>query len=200
MISDLTSLIKEELNVKNLIFIDDLNEYMTFTVKPNFKEVGKVLGSKMKEFTNILNNLSNEEIGKLNNNESIIIKLDNKDFTVEPNMIDIRYNSKEGFNIASLNNNFVILDTELTSDLIKEGIAREMISKVQNIRKSSDFNIVDRIKLYYNGDDLVKETVNDFKELIENETLSTEIIYDENIIDNYDLNGHEVNIKVEKTM
>ena len=92
----------------------------------------------------------------------------------------------------------IILNTNLTEDLILEGIAREMISKVQNIRKESDYNIVDRIELYYNGDETVNKAVDKFNEFIKKETLAVDIVVKENINSSYDLNGHEVFIETKK--
>ena len=198
LISDLVPLIKEELNVKEVVFITNLDEYMNFNVKPNFKEVGKVFGPKIKEFSTILENLSNKEINKLNNNEAITITLAGEQIEVTTEMTDIRISAKEGFNVAYQNNNFIILNTNLTDELIKEGIARELISKVQNIRKESDFEITDRINLYYNGDTLIEESIKEYEEFIKNETLSIIIEKRENIKTEYDLNGHETYILVEK--
>ena len=197
IIADLVDLIKEELNVKEVVFKDDLSEFMSLSVKPNFKEVGKLLGSKMKEFTTVLVNLTIDEVNSLNNGENITIKLDGSDFVVEPYMVEIRYNAKEGFNVATLNNNFIILNTTLTDELIEEGIARELISKVQNLRKERDFNIIDRITLYYNCDEEVEKAINNFNEFIKGETLSVEIIKKDNISNKVDLNGHETFIDVE---
>ena len=197
IIADLVELIKEELNVKEVVFKDDLSEFMSLSVKPNFKEVGKLLGSKMKEFTTVLANLTIDEVNSLNNGENITIKLDGSDFVVEPYMVEIRYNAKEGFNVATLNNNFIILNTTLTDELIEEGIARELISKVQNLRKERDFNIVDRITVYYNCDEEVEKAINNFNAFIKGETLSVEIIKKDNISNKVDLNGHETFIDVE---
>ena len=196
IIGDLVELIKEELNVKEVIFKDDLSEFMTLSVKPNFKEVGKVLGSKMKEFTDILNNLTIDEVNKLNNGENIKVNLDGE-FIVEPYMVDIRYNAKEGFDVATMNNKFIVLNTTLTKELIEEGLARELISKVQNLRKERDFNIVDRINLYYNSDSEVEETINNFMEFIKGETLSVNISKKDNLSTEIDLNGHKTNIDIE---
>ena len=196
IIADLVDLIKEELNVKEVVFKDDLSEFMMLSVKPNFKEVGKMLGAKMKDFTNVLANLSIEDVNKLNNGESITIDLDGE-FTVEPYMADIRYSAKDGFDVATENNNFIILNTTLTNELIEEGIARELISKVQNLRKESNFNIVDRINLYYNSDSEVESTINNFLEFIKKETLSVEIIKKDNLNNKVDLNGHDAFVAVE---
>mgnify|MGYP004691659829 FL=1 len=194
ILGDLTDLIKEELNVKEIIFEDDLSKYMNFIVKPNFKEAGKVMGSKMKEFTIFLSNLDEEQINKLRNNETV--SFDNIDIT--SNLIDIKIISKEGFNTANMNNNFIILNTSLDEELIKEGYAREFISKIQNLRKEKDFDIENRIKLYYNSNDYFDSVVEQFNDYIKKETLSLEIIKDKNIGNKQLINDIEVSFDVEK--
>ena len=194
ILGDLTDLIKEELNVKEIIFEDDLSKYMNFIVKPNFKEAGKVMGSRMKEFTNFLSNLDEEQINKLRNNETI--SFDNIDIT--SNLIDIKIFSKEGFNTANMNNNFIILNTSLDEELIKEGYAREFVSKIQNLRKEKDFDIENRIKLYYNSNDYFDSVVEQFNDYIKKETLSLEIIKDKNIGNKQLVNDIEVSFDVEK--
>ena len=198
LISDLVPLIEEELNVKNVTFINDLSEYMNYTVKPNFKEVGKIFGSNIKEFTNKLLELTNEDIHKLQNNEIIKMNINGTNYDVDLSYVDIRTNSKEGFDVASDTTNFVILNTELTEDLILEGIAREIVSKVQNLRKTNDYNIIDRINIYYSGDDKVNEAINKFNDFIKNETLALNIINKENNGEEYDLNGHSSKLSTER--
>ena len=198
LISDLVPLISEELNVKKVTFINDLSNYMNYTVKPNFKEVGKIFGPNIKTFTNELLNLTNEDIDKLQNNEVINMTIDGKAYNVDINYVDIRTNSKEGFDVANDTNNFVILNTELTDELILEGIAREIVSKVQNLRKISDFDIVDRINIYYNGDELVNKSIEQFNDFIKNETLAIDIIEKDNFEEEFDLNGHKATLSVEK--
>ena len=196
ILGDLTDLIKEELNVKEIIFEDDLSKYMNFIVKPNFKEAGKVMGPKMKEFTNFLSNLNEEQINKLRNNETV--SFDNIDIT--SNLIDIKIISKEGFNTANMNNNFIILNTSLDEELIKEGYAREFVSKIQNLRKEKDFDIENRIKLYYNSNDYFDSVVEQFNDYIKKETLSLEIIKDKNIGNKQLINDIEVSFDVEKVL
>ena len=198
LISDLVDLIKEELNVKEVKFIKDVENYMNFTVKPNFKEVGKVFGPLIKEFQEKLLSLDSSDITKLQNGEVIKMTVGDKEYDVDSNYVDIRTNSKEGFDVATDTNNFIILNTELTNDLVMEGIARELVSKVQNLRKSKDFDIADRITLYYNGDDEVTEAVSKFDEFIKNETLSTDIVVKFNLAEEVDLNGHSTQIDVER--
>ncbi len=198
LISDLTPLIKEELNVKEVKFINDVENYMNFTVKPNFKEVGKVFGPLMKEYSDKLLSLSIKDINSLKNGEVLKMTIGDKEFDIDSNMVEIKTNSKEGFDVATDTDNFIILNTELTNDLVMEGIARELISKVQNLRKAKDFDIADRITLYYNGDDEVTEAVTKFDEFIKNETLSVDIVVKFNLKEEVDLNGHTTYIDVEK--
>ena len=198
LISDLVPLIEEELNIKNVTFVEDLNEYMNISLKPNFKVVGKVFGSLIKEFQTKLENLNEEDISTLQKGGSITLELggENKEITSE--MVDIRISSKEGFNVGMENNNFIILNTELTEELIMEGIARETISKVQNLRKNKDFDIVDRINIYYQGNEEFEKALNKYMDYIKSETLAVEIASKENLTDKYDLNGLEVYLDVEK--
>jgi len=200
ILSDLVDLIKEELNVKNVIFEQDLGKYMNFIVKPNFKEVGKVLGPKIKLFQEVLANLNIESVNKLRNNEEITVKLDNEDFTVNTSMVDIRVEAKEGFNTSYEGNNFIILNTELTEDLIDEGIARELVSKVQQLRKNNGYEVTDRINIYFSTDaaEHFNRVLEKYNEFIKKETLTDEITRGENLTDSYDLNGLIVNIKLER--
>jgi len=197
-IADLVDLVKEELNVKEVIFENDLGKYINFKVVPNFKEVGKILGSKMKLFQGELANLSNEEIIKIKDNQEVTIKLDGEDFVITSNMVDIRVEAKDGFNASYEGNNFIILNTVLTEELINEGLARETISKIQQIRKNNDFDIADRVKVYYKGDEGYTKAVSQFKEFIMNETLAVEFNYSEDVTDEYDVNEYKVSFRVEK--
>ena len=196
IIGDLTDLIKEELNVKEVVFVKNTSEYMNFMVKPNFKVAGPIFGSNIKYFSEALNNLSIEDINKLRNNETIEVNVNGDNYTVSSDMADIRISSKEGFNVGFENNNFIILNTELTEELILEGIAREVVSKVQQLRKSKDFNIVDRIDIYYEADEKVKETFAKFEDYIKNETLAENIIEKKLDTEVTDVNGYELKFDV----
>lgn len=198
LIGDLVPLIKEELNIKEITFVDDLGEYMNLTVKPNFKEVGKVFGPLMKEFSTKLNSLSKEEVTTLQNGNSIVMNIGSEEKTITKDMVDIRISSKEGFNVGMENNNFIILDTTLTKDLINEGIVRELISKVQNIRKNKDFDITDRITLYYKRNDEFIDAIKDYIDVIKKETLALDMVEKDDINEKYNLNGIEVYLDVEK--
>ena len=198
IIGNLSDLIKEELNVKEIKYVSNLNEYMNFTVKPNFKLVGRIFGKNINVFANKLNDLEVSDINKLQNNETIPMVIDDTNYEIDLSMVDIRISSKEGFNVGTINNEFIILDTTLTEELIMEGIARETISKIQQLRKTNDFNVVDRIKVYYNGDSEFTDALNKNIEFIKNETLAKEFILDENLTESFDINDHDVKLKVER--
>jgi isoleucyl-tRNA synthetase len=198
LISDLVPLIQEELNIKEVVFVDDLNEYMNLSVKPNFKTVGKVFGPLIKEFQTKLETLSSEDISTLQKGGVVKMEIGGEEKEITLDMVDIRISSKEGFNVGMENNNFIILDTTLTEELVSEGIAREMVSKVQQLRKNKDFNVADRITLYYSGDEAVDNCVQAFAEYIKNETLSLDIVKKDGLTEQCDLNGHDCYIDVER--
>ena len=198
IIGDLTSLIMEELNVKNVRFENNLAEYINFVIKPNFKELGKVLGPKMKLFQELLSNISDNEKVSLINGNNITIKLDNEDFEVNPSMIDIRVESKEGFNSSYEGDNFIVLNTTLTKELVNEGLARETISKIQQIRKNNGFDIADRVVVYYESNQEYADNIKDFINFIKDETLAIEFNKVDNLTDEYDINEYKVKFKVEK--
>jgi isoleucyl-tRNA synthetase len=197
ILGDLDQLIKEELNVKEVVYVDDLSKYMNFTIKPNFKEVGKTLGSKIKAYQEALLDLPQEDIDLILKEETITIDLEGERLDVTPNMVDVRIESKEGFNVGMQNNKFIILSTELTRDLLLEGLAREFVSKIQNMRKEKGFDIADRIKLNYQGDDETDEAFSQFADYIKEETLAVEYINKKGT-ETIDINGHEVSVTVEK--
>lgn len=199
-IKDLVPLIKEELNVKEVVFEKDLGKFMNYSLKPNFKVVGPILGSKVKSFAKALNELdSHEVVKKLEENGKIIMNLDGEDVEIMKDYITVTISAKEGFDVAMENNLFVILDTTLTKDLLNEGYAREFISKVQQMRKANGYDVLDNINIYYDGDDEIKEAVELFEDYIKSETLAVSITrVKDDSFEKQDLNGHMTGIKLEK--
>ena len=198
VIGDLTTLIEEELNVKQINFTKDLDEYINFEIKPNFKVCGKIFGSNVKALSDYLKDLDKETISNLEKGETITITLNKEEYTLTKDMLDIRVNSKEGYNTGVLNNLFIILNTTLNEDLINEGIARELISKVQQLRKTKDFNITDRIYIYYYTDiDLLKK-LDKYLDFIKKETLCDMIIQEKIVDEISNLNGIDVYLDVKR--
>ena len=171
LISDLVPLIEEELNVKEVVFAKDLKEYMEFSLKPNFKVAGPKLGSKIKAFGKVLSSLdASEVVPKLESGDEIALDLDGEEFKVNKELVNINISQKEGFNVTVEDNLFVILDTTLSKELLDEGYAREFISKVQQMRKNNGYEMMDNIKIYFDGDEEITEAVNIHKEYIMKET------------------------------
>ena len=198
IILDFVSLIEEELNVKEVHFENDLSKYMNYEVKPNFKIAGKIFGKNMKLFVEALKNLTNEDIVNIQEEKPISLMVGEHVEEITADMCDIRITSKEGFNATMENNNFIILNTTLSKELIHEGIVRELISKVQNMRKAKDFEITDRINLYYKGDKDFEDAIEEYREMIKKETLAVEFSKKENLEEMFNLNGMEVYLDVEK--
>lgn len=200
LLGDLVELIKEELNVKKVHFVQDLGVYMNFNLKPNFKVLGPKLGKNVNEFGKVLRGLeAHELVAKLEAGESMTVEVAGADFEFTKEEVLVNIESKPGFNVAMENNLFAILDTTLTDDLVKEGLAREFISKVQQMRKASGFEVLDNINIYFNGDDEVAGAVADFEDYIKSETLSVAISRVEDAdLENQNLNDHETGMKVER--
>ena len=197
IISDLTPLITEELNVKRVVFENDLDQYMNFTLKPNFRAAGPALGKNVKAFGAYMAKVDPKEfITEIENKGSVVVELNMEDYTITKDFLDIRIEAKEGFAVAMENNVFAILDTTLDQDLIDEGLARELISKVQQMRKAEDFEMMDNINIYVDCDEDVKAAVEKHMDYIKSETLAVDLEFCDAEMDKYDLNGHKTGIKV----
>ena len=181
------------------MFKEDMTEYLEYIVKPDFKVLGKTLGPKIKELQNILSKLTSSEISKISE-DKLIVKLDGEDFELNGENTIISIKQKDGYASTSNNKTIVVLDTELTNELILEGLAREFVRKVQSLRKEADFIITDHIKIYYNGTDKIEAMLKLYKEYIMGETLGDELIKDISLTENEkcELNDEDAYIKVEK--
>ncbi|MBQ1484227.1 MAG: isoleucine--tRNA ligase [Eubacterium sp.] len=198
VIEDLADLIKEELNVKEVVFADNLGEFMNLSLKPNFKVAGPVLGPKIKAFGASLASVDAAEFAaKLDGEEPVVLELNGEPTTIEKDWVDVRITAKEGFAVAMEGSVFTILETTLTPELISEGLARELISKVQQLRKQADFEMMDRIVITVEADDEVKAAIAKHEDYIKYETLADEIACGTDL-EKFDLNGHKTGIKVER--
>lgn len=196
-IGNLISIIQEELNVKEIVFKEDMSDYLDYIVKPNFKILGKTLGPKIKELQEILSNLTAKEISQLEKG-SLKVKLSGEDFELTNEMVLISLKQKEGYASSSNSRTCVVLNTELTEDLILEGLAREFVRKVQSLRKEADFVITDHIKVIYNGTDKIKQMLEKYYDYVMGEVLGDELINDDSLMFDDELNDEKVAIKVEK--
>lgn len=198
-IGDLTGLIKEELNVKNVEFAKDITEFMNYSLKPNFKVAGSILGPKIKEFGNYLREVNPKEfVDKLRENKKINLELNGEDTEILEDYVLITVEGKEGFDVSSENNVFIILDTHLTDELIREGYVREIISKVQQLRKQLGLDVLDHIKVSINGEDVIKESLQDSLDHFKSEVLADNLEFTEKDIETYNINGKDTGIELEK--
>lgn len=197
IIGDLLPVIKEELNVKKVEFKEDMTEYLDYIIKPNFKVLGKTLGPKIKLLQDELSKLSSSLISSIEE-KPLTIKLGDEDFVLNNENVLISLKQKEGFSATSNNKTCVVLNTELTKDLILEGLAREFVRKVQSLRKESDFIITDHINIYYNGTENIDKMLEKYQEYIMGETLSEKLEKDTNLKEECLLNDEKAYITVEK--
>lgn len=198
IIGDLTELIKEELNVKEVQFEHDLSEYMEFELKPNFKVCGSILGSKVKDFGKALREANAKDLLAKLEEGKVTLELAGEDTEIERDFVEVKISAKEGFDVIMENNLFVILDTELNEELLNEGYVREFVSKIQQLRKKKDLDILDNIKITYKSDDVVEKAIEADKEFIKSETLALDLVKEDNEAEVESLNGHDIKINIEK--
>lgn len=199
LIGDLTPLIMEELNVKKVVFEKELDQYMNYSLKPNFKVAGPMLGKNIKAFGGALAKANAAEVAaKLEAEGKITLELNGEPAEITSDMVDMRISAKEGFAVAMENNIFTILDTSLSKELIDEGLARELISKVQQLRKQNDYEMMDNIKISISADEEVADAVEAHRDYIMKETLAVELTQGADLKE-YDLNGHKTGISVERS-
>lgn len=197
-ISDLIPLIKEELNIKEVKFANDLSEFMNYSLKPDFKVVGRIFQSKVNDFAKYLANVDAKDFVNKTNEGKVEIDLDGEKYEVTSDYLDVRISAKEGFDVEMNGNVFVVLDTEITEDLKDEGYAREFTSKIQNLRKDSGFEVTDRINISYDADDKLAKSIEKFRDEIKSETLADELNRKTLASESLDLNDKTIKIEVER--
>ena len=198
IIEDLVPLITEELNVKNVEFSNDTGRFMNYTLKPNFREAGPVLGGKVKAFGKVISGKDPMElVTALKKDGKVTLDIDGESVEIPENLIDVRIDAKEGFAVAMEGSLFVILDTKLDGELMDEGYAREIVSKIQQMRKKNDYEMMDNIRIYLSGDEEIQRAVEKYEEYIKTETLALDIRKGRGVPEQ-DINGHKTDIDIER--
>ncbi|RUA08610.1 MAG: isoleucine--tRNA ligase [Flavobacteriia bacterium] len=182
-IEAISDLISSEVNVKEVQLIDDTTGIIVKKIKPNFKVLGPKYGKNMRFVAAELQKLSNEEIAKIEKEGSIKINVDGNEETISLNEVEISTQDIEGWLVANQGNLTVALDVTITDELKNEGIARELVNRVQNIRKDSGFEVTDRIRLFLKRDGILENAIQENAEYIKNETLTNELIF-KDVIEN----------------
>ncbi len=203
LVLDLSDIIKEELNIKEIEYIDVAEEYFTYMVKPRFDLLGPKYGKLMSGIAKEIAAAEPMElIKRARENGQVVINVNGENITILENELDIRAQDKEGFCAEGEGGYYVVLDTTITPDLMLEGFARELVSKIQNMRKEAGFKVEDKICLYYLGDDIIDEVLEKHGEEIKTDTLSIAIerVFppEDSFARECDINGHKVNIGVKQ--
>lgn len=199
VVGGLTPVIKEELNVKEVAFIDDLGEYLNFIIKPNFPVLGPKLGPKMGLFQKELKAMDAAEVAStLRNGGSVAVELEGETLNLTSEELDIKVESKEQFTVQTLDDLFVILDVNISEELRDEGYAREFISSIQQMRKANDFEVSDHITIEYHGTEAFEKAIQKHEAFIMSETLADEINVKDGDFEAVTLNGQETFIQLKK--
>ena len=194
-------IIKDELNVKNVEFKDDVRAYTSYTFKPQLKTLGPKYGKILNDIRKALAELDgNAAMEQLNNLGYLKLNVAGQEIDLEKDDLLIDMAQTEGYVADSYAQITVVLETTLTPELVEEGFVREIISKVQQMRKEAGFEVMDKIAVYLEGNDKLEEIVRKNEELIKTEVLADEVGYDsvKGFTKEWNINGESVTMGVEK--
>ena len=194
------NIVKDELNVKEVVLGADMSEYVNFEIKPNLPVLGKEYGRlipKIKEELSKMNQMDLANKVKAGKVETIFV--DDTEIALDSNNLLITMQGKEGYAFAGEGEVGVVLDTIITPELKEEGYLREILSKVQNMRKDKGFEVLDKINLYVSGNDMLEEVVKKYADEIKRETLALNIEYNgkRDTYTDTNINGEHMNLDVE---
>ncbi len=205
MVESVKHIILDEVNVKDIRFVEDDSGIVSKSAKPNYPVLGKKLGKKMKPVAKKINSLTTDDITDFEEKGYIDLDLENGEkIRLTDNELEIQRTGLEGWSVETQDGITVAVDTELTPGLLQEGIAREFINRVQNMRKEADFEVTDRITIGFEGPEEVTKSVNALNEYIKEETLAEEI--DDSVLDvsdfvkTWDIEGKECKISIRRNM
>ncbi|MFI0429901.1 isoleucine--tRNA ligase [Mariniflexile sp. HMF6888] len=182
-----SDLIKHEVNVKEIELLEEASEILVKQIKPNFKTLGPRFGKEMKAIAAEVTNFSAEDINKIEQNGVLDIEVNGKNITLALDDVEITSQDIEGWLVANEGNLTVALDVTISEDLRMEGVARELVNRIQNLRKDSGFEVTDRIDVTLQNDAHIVTAINTNMSYIKAETLTEDL----EIIDKLD-NGIEI--------
>ena len=174
-LEEMKKVILEEVNIKELIILKDDAEIVNKSAKPNFKSIGPKFGKNVNKAAGKIKELDKEDISRLERGDEVKIEINGEEFAIKPEDVEIISSEIEGWLVENEGGVTVALDTELDGSLVSEGLAREFVNRVQNMRKDSGFEVTDKIKIDYNGSDKLIDAVDAFKDYVSNETLAEEL-------------------------
>ena len=194
-------IIRDELNVKEAELTDDVSKLTTYSFKPQLKTLGRRFGKKINDVRQILAELDGQAaMAELNEKGTLTIQVDGQDEALEKDDLLIEAAQMEGYVSDSDHGITVVLDTNLTPELLEEGFVREIISKVQTMRKDAGFEVMDHIRVSMQDNDKVQKVMQDNEAQIKSEVLADEVSYDgaKGSVKEWSINGEKVTFGVEK--
>ena len=195
-IEQMEELILAEVNVKEINYITETEGVISKKLKPNFKLLGAKLGTMMKQASAVIANLSQNEISELERNGTLTILVEESPITLLINEVDIIAEDIPGWSVAVKGNLTVALDISLSEALLKEGHARELVNRVQNIRKEANFELTDKILLQIVDNTNMKDAVNEFSEYICREILATQIDWVSSLEEGVDIDINDQKLRI----
>lgn len=196
-------LVGEELNIKEIIFTEDANTFTTYKFKPQLKTLGPRYGKLVSKIGQLLTEVDGEEVMKnFDEGKELNFLIDGTEISLSKSDLLIEVAQKEGFMSETDREITVVLDTNLTPQLLEEGFVREITSKIQTMRKEAGFEVQDHIKLFYKDNDKIVDIINRNKELIAGEVLAKELAEgtSEGYSKDWNINGETVNMTVVKVV
>ena len=190
------NLIKHEVNIKEIELLEDASDILVKQIKPNFKTLGPKFGREMKSIANAIRNFSKEEISKIELEGKIPIEIDGKMINLELSDVEISSKDIEGWLVANEGSITVALDVTISENLRREGVARELINRIQNARKDRGLEVTDRIKLTILKFGDLQESIDNNKEYIMSETLTEELVFVDQLIDGLDIEFDTIKSKI----
>ncbi len=170
-------LVKDELNVKELVLTDDPEGLVTFEVRPDYRALGPRFGSRMPGIARALASLDPEETrARVARGDNVRVSVAGEDIDLSPHELDVRVKPREGYAASASARTVVVLDTTLTDELRFEGFARELVSKIQAMRRELDLSYEARIVTHIGGDEYVEEVLRAQGDYIRRETLTRELV------------------------
>ncbi len=191
-----SDLIKHEVNVKEIELLEDASDILVKQIKPNFKTLGPRFGKDMKAIAEVVNNFTSEDIKKIEQNGVLDIEINGKNITLALDDVEITSQDIEGWLVANEGNLTVALDVTITDDLRREGIARELVNSIQNLRKDSGFEVTDRIDVKFQKDEQINTAINTNISYIKAETLTEEFEIIDKLENGIEIAFDDVNTKL----
>ena len=194
---DMLAIIRDELNVKRIEYVADAGDYVSYSVKPQLKTLGPKYGAKLGKIRAYLTENPEKVVSGLRGADEYSFTVDGEEIALGKDDVLITVLNKEGYSVQSGGGITVILDVTLTPELIEEGYMREIVSKVQTMRKDSGFEVTDHIALYYDGDAEIEAVIEKYKDEIAGDVLADRV-EKKSDLEKRDVNGKQVGLGVVK--